>query len=51
MGTMSSLPDLSPALADQLSGPVEVDEPSSAHGLTGYPVFGRPPRRSGRRGR
>jgi hypothetical protein len=39
---MSSLPNVAPALADHLSGPIEVGEPDTAHGLTVYPLFGPP---------
>ena len=39
---MSSLPDVSPTLADHLSGPIEVGEPDVAGPLTVYPLFGPP---------
>ena len=37
---MSSLPNVAPALADNLSGPIEVGDPDTANGLTVYPLFG-----------
>ena len=37
---MSSLPNVAPTLADHLSGPIEVGDPDTAHGLTVYPLFG-----------
>ena len=39
---MSSLPNVAPTLADHLSGPIEVGDPDTAHGLTVYPLFGPP---------
>ncbi len=39
---MSSLPDVSPVLADHLSGLIVVGEPDSAPGLTVHPLFGPP---------
>jgi hypothetical protein len=39
---MSSLPNVAPALADTLSGPIEVGDPDMAHGLTVYPLIGPP---------